>query len=189
MIFLSKDPKVFLVENFFSKKECFELIEKNYENLTDTKVTDGHKVKKSNLRTGKYTFLKEDKSEYHLIKKICKLHDWSIKNVEKPQMINYRQGNWYAPHYDAFDEYILKEKEEIKGQRLFTNIIYLNENFTGGETVFPKLNLSIKPKIGMLLSFQNCFNGTNFLNPFMQHSSSPIKKGEKNIISVWLTSR
>jgi len=188
MIFLSKDPKIFFIEGFLSESECKELIVLNRSKLLQSKVTDGRKIFDSSLRKGKHTYLSADQLSTSLKKKVSIVHNWDILDVETPQLISYSEGDWYAPHYDAFDSEALENTKNVN-QRIFTNIIYLNENFIGGETEFTKLNLRVKPKTGMLLSFQNCLTNTNYLHPFMEHSSTPIKEGEKNIISIWLTSK
>ena len=57
------------------------------------------------------------------------------QNSEKISYQSYEIDDHYLPHYDAFD--ITDPKNSNLKQRLRTLvIIYLNENFEGGETVF-----------------------------------------------------
>ena len=53
--------------------------------------------------------------------------------------------------------------------RLATSILYLNDNFIGGETSFPKLDLNNGPSKGMLLFLKTALMRQTS-NPFMLHS-------------------
>ena len=70
-------------------------------------------------------------------------------------------------------------------QRMTTFILYLSDNYEGGETFFPLMEKKIEPKIGSLLVFNNCFQGTNFTHPKSLHGSKSIKKGTKWAINFW----
>ena len=134
-----------------------------------------------------------DTEDCQLLKKvrdrICQIHNWEKNKTEKFQFAFYDVGDFYHAHYDAFDiKNITSLSSSIRdsGQRIITNIIYLNSTSEGGDTYFPRLNLSIKPKSGNLLAFQNCIEGTNFLNPYSIHESKKVLKGKKWILSLWL---
>lgn len=82
--------------------------------------------------------------------------------------------NINTPHNETF--YILKRHENFvtdihcdnfgddknlkyMWNGYLANLIYLNDNYTGGELYFPEYDLTIKPKKGMLISFPgNFFN-------------------------------
>lgn len=74
------------------------------------------------------------------------------------------------------------------GNRLSTALLYLNSDFKGGHTCFPALSLSIEPKPGMLVAWNNLVDdGTR--NPAALHSGEPILSGLKYIIPVHLRER
>jgi hypothetical protein len=56
-------------------------------------------------------------------------------------------------------------------------LIYLNDDYEGGEIVFPKQNLSIKPKAGMLIAFPG--------NTMYPHSVQPCYGNLRYTISLW----
>jgi len=66
----------------------------------------------------------------------------------------------------------------------WTFIIYLNEVKCGGETLFPNLNLKIKPKTGMALIWNNLLIDGS-INPFSEHQSLKAKEDNKYIITKW----
>merc|ERR1712048_930251 len=52
---------------------------------------------------------------------------------EPPVLTKYERGDFYYEHDDF---------------RRTTVLIYLNDNFTGGTTFFPQINLRVEPKLG-----------------------------------------
>lgn len=60
-----------------------------------------------------------------------------------------------------------------------TTLIYLNEDYEGGDIYFPELNISIKPQEGDLL----CFPDT----PDFVHGVKPIKEGTRYTAPRWFT--
>ena len=82
------------------------------------------------------------------------------------EIVRYREGGMFKPHTDAHRE---------NSHRAITIIIYLNEDFKGGETYFPNLNYKCIPKSGLVLFFMST----------EMHASLPILEGKKNIIVFW----
>ncbi len=60
-----------------------------------------------------------------------------------------------------------------------TTLIYLNEDYSGGDIYFPELNISIKPQEGDLL----CFPDT----PDFVHGVKPITSGTRYTAPRWFT--
>jgi prolyl 4-hydroxylase len=153
-------------------------------------TTSGKLHQRSSLRkSNTYVITKNDKTLVNISKKIKNFNDWHDGGDENFQITKYDLNEFYGPHYDAFDIMNLKRLDkniQKKGQRIITNILYLNDVIEGGFTYFNKLNVSIKPKTGRLLTFTNCIKNTNYLNPFSIHESTKVVKGEKWILSFWL---
>ena len=104
--------------------------------------------------------------------------------MERLQLQKYPKGGYYKEHFDAKSEDHF-QKDKSFSQRKYSMIIYLNDDFIGGETVFPKKDISVKPLQGRLLLFSNMFNETNYVHPFSSHLSNKITEGEKWILSIW----
>jgi predicted 2-oxoglutarate/Fe(II)-dependent dioxygenase YbiX len=68
---------------------------------------------------------------------------------ERIRYYRYAEGQRFAPHYDGC--YARSPDEES----LFTFIVYLNDDFTGGETDFPELETTVVPEAGTALLFQH----------------------------------
>ena len=63
-------------------------------------------------------------------------------------------------------------------------IIYLNDNFSGGETLFNFLNIKIKPEKGSVLFFD--YKYIDDLNIKTSHEGLSVIEGTKYIINYWI---
>jgi prolyl 4-hydroxylase len=78
----------------------------------------------------------------------------------------YQEGEFVAPHCDA--------PQEISSD-VWSNlalIVYLNDDFEGGETVFPRQGIKINPQIGTAVMF----------NHSILHEGAKVFQGLKYII-------
>ena len=64
-----------------------------------------------------------------------------VPAFEPPQILRYEVGQQFIPHYDFMDENSAGFRDELGGygQRIATFLIYLNDDYEGGETNFPKI--------------------------------------------------
>ncbi len=60
----------------------------------------------------------------------------------------------------------------------------MNDVEEGGETIFPQVKISVKPKKGAAIIWWNSINGT--LDPASLHGGSPVLKGTKYVAVQWL---
>jgi predicted 2-oxoglutarate/Fe(II)-dependent dioxygenase YbiX len=77
----------------------------------------------------------------------------------------YEQGH-YKPHCDSSDS-----------SRILSGVLYLNDDYEGGELLFNHLDLKIKPNKGDLILFPS--------NYVFTHESLPVTKGTKYIALSW----
>jgi 2OG-Fe(II) oxygenase superfamily len=64
-------------------------------------------------------------------------------------------------------------------QRDYTELVYLNDNFTGGELVFPDRDVVIIPKPGLLVGFPS--------NHKFVHAVPKVLSGKRYSLLVWFT--
>jgi 2-oxoglutarate-Fe(II)-dependent oxygenase superfamily protein len=64
-------------------------------------------------------------------------------------------------------------------QRDYTGLVYLNDNFTGGELVFADRNVVIIPKPGLLVGFPS--------NHKFVHAVPKVLSGKRYSLPVWFT--
>lgn len=112
------------------------------------------------------------------------------KYCEPLQIQRYETGQEYQVHADWFDVNHAGYQENIKvqGQRTWTCLIYLNNDFEGGETHFPDLKLRIKPATGKGCVWNN-LHLTGEVNKDTYHCGTPVTKGNKYILTAWFRAR
>ena len=143
-----------ILDNFLSYNECNELINYILKNNEQSKVID--KTSINSNRTSKTSYLSNNIKIANLINnKICNYMGINNKNSEEMQGQYYNINCEYIPHYDTEDhndEYKWNLFNNNKlGQRTWTFMIYLNDVEEGGETIFPNIDITIKPKKERLL--------------------------------------
>ncbi|HWA29872.1 MAG TPA: 2OG-Fe(II) oxygenase [Rhizomicrobium sp.] len=108
------------------------------------------------------------------------------QGLEWPMALHYLVGEEYKPHYDFYDTASpnLQKKVDQSGQRVATFLIYLNEDFDGGHTEFPKLDISFRGRKGDGLLFFNVENGKPDARTL--HAGRAPTRGEKWLYSQWI---
>jgi predicted 2-oxoglutarate/Fe(II)-dependent dioxygenase YbiX len=110
---------------------------------------------------------------------------------EPPQVMHYHVGEEFRPHYDFLDPTEPGHRAELTafGQRIATFLIYLNDDYEGGETAFPRAGLSHRGRRGDALLFANVDAATRAPDPLTLHAGMPPTRGEKWIFSQWIRDR
>jgi hypothetical protein len=119
--------------------------------------------------------------------RIAKLTDLPLENQEVLGVLRYEPGQEYKPHSDFLQSDPTGRNPEVErcGQRIRTFLIYLNEEFEGGETEFPKLGLAVKGKKGDALMFSTVTSDGSE-SPLALHAGLPVTLGEKFITTLWI---
>lgn len=189
--FRLSQPDIVLINNFLSDAECEALINLSSTKLLPSTVIDvvsgGRKIHE--LRTSDGMSFKRGENELinQLESRIAELVNLPIENGEGIQVLNYRVGAEYRPHYDYFpeNETGVKKLLEQGGQRFVTLVMYLNDVEEGGETIFPELKLSIVPKRGSILYFSYS-NTLGQLDEKTLHGGVPVITGTKWVATKWI---
>ena len=180
---LCEDPIIFTVDNFMSKKECEKIIRKHKKNVKPSMVEGEHGKVRSTLRSSSNTWFEDD----DIINKISKHVHRVYTSTDQIQFAEYKEGEKYNRHYDGWRDNGSEKSNRCLaiGQRVVTAILYLNDEFTGGNTTFTKLKIDVKPEVGKLLIFHNTYDNSSKLHELSEHMGSPVHEGCKYIINVW----
>ena len=106
--------------------------------------------------------------------------------LENSQVLHYATGQQFTRHVDYLDPALPDVAE--RGQRIVTFLIYLNGDFDGGETDFPRLAVRYKGGPGDALYFAN-LDGAGAPDPRTLHAGLPPTRGEKWLFSQWVRNR
>jgi prolyl 4-hydroxylase len=177
---LHKEPLVMRFERLLTDDECRQLIEAAAPRLRQSRLVN--KVV-SEIRTSRGMFFEEQENPLicRVERRISELMHVPIEHAEGLQVLHYGPGQEYKAHYDFFG----KNTPSARNNRISTLIIYLNDVEQGGETVFPLLQLAVKPKRGSALYFEY-FYRQQALNELTLHSSAPVVRGEKWVATQWM---
>ena len=183
-----EDDQVYEFDNILNDKDCKELIRRATPNLFRSKVMGGDKGV-SNIRTSSQVFLYTKGDP--LLKKIDNIVYNFLKipkeNYEALQVVNYKKDQLYKPHYDACTHGDVCERDLLRGgPRYATFIIYLNDDFTGGETEFPIHGKKVVPKKGKAILFFNLDDDNIHQRKNSFHGGLPPIKGEKWMCNKWI---
>ncbi|HET9231047.1 MAG TPA: 2OG-Fe(II) oxygenase [Vitreimonas sp.] len=108
---------------------------------------------------------------------------------EPSNVLHYADGEEYRPHFDFINPAPQFERElATLGQRTTTFLIYLNDDFEGGETDFPRLGWRFKGAAGDALLFWNV-NDEGRPEPLTLHAGLAPTLGEKWLFSKWIRDR
>lgn len=86
-----------------------------------------------------------------------------------PSIIRYNRGDFYSNHIDT----------DPVNLRRHSVIMYLNDNFEGGETIFPNKGIVVAPMAGHCILFP----------PGEVHRGDPVLSGTKYIAATWALSK
>jgi prolyl 4-hydroxylase len=114
------------------------------------------------------------------------MHTYSMENADAIQFVQYSEGGFFKNHTDFMNQDSDPLKKITPRDRVATAIIYCNDNYLGGNTSFPELNISVVPKKGQMLYYEYNYKKTPLtVNMKTMHSGDTVSKGEK-IIGVQL---
>ena len=193
---LHEDPKVGRVDRLLTPEQCRLLIElsngllepaKVYDPVALTDIVDAH-------RSNTLARFDQRRVEFvHLLlqQRLAATVGLPERHLEPINVLHYAPGEQIRNHYDFVDPKSTPDYAgEIarNGQRLVTFLVYLNEDYTGGETDFPKLGISHKGVRGDGLFFVNALPD---MQPDLRtlHAGRPPASGEKWIVTQFMRNR
>jgi prolyl 4-hydroxylase len=187
------DPILYVVDNFLSNDECDAFIKASEGKLQPSTVISPDKHIQHESRTSENCWIEHDANEivHEVSKRFSILVQMPIRNAEQYQLVYYKKGAQYKPHFDSFDYETEDGKKnwEPGGQRMVTVLGYLNDVEEGGETGFPELGINVPPKKGDAVVFHNTLQNDAVthpkINPRSLHGGMPVIKGEKWMVNLW----
>jgi len=171
------EPKVipdFLTEDEieYIKKESIEKFQPSHVGQHGTINNDIRKSETAMLE------LHDDPIVNNVIRKCLGLTNKPFTKCEKLHVLRYKEGGHYKHHQDA-------DRNRTINRRLYTIMIALNDDYEGGETDFPGLNVEYKLKKGSALFFHTLDNHKQYTSLAL-HGGKPVKSGEKWICNLWV---
>ena len=184
-----RSPMLVVFGNLLSEDECEGLIAaarpRMGRSLTVQTATGGEEVNDDRTSQGMFFRRGENDVVTRVEARIARLLQWPVENGEGLQILNYKPGAEYKPHYDYFDprEPGTARITQRGGQRVGTLVMYLNEPVRGGGTTFPDVGLEVLPKRGhaVFFAYDRPHAATRTL-----HGGAPVLEGDKWVATKWL---
>lgn len=110
--------------------------------------------------------------------------------LEWTQVLGYAVGQTFDWHFDWLDPAVPGYASDLagRGQRIATCLVYLNDDYEGGETAFEAGDLRWRGRKGDALMWANTLpDGT--IDRRTRHAGLPPTAGEKWVLSQWLRGR
>lgn len=178
-----KSESVKQIPDFFSEQECQQIIEfsesKNeyqksmiLDNAGIVKVDDTRTSYSINLPPAELSLYNSLRDRTSDLLRVPKSH------IEGLQCVRYAEGQQFHPHWDSNN--LLNRRHTL--------LVYLNDDFTGGETYFPELMLKVTPERGKALHFLNEDTDGNVIQ-YSLHAGLPVKRGIKYACNIWVKNR
>jgi prolyl 4-hydroxylase len=182
-------PRLVLFGGLLSDEECDALVALSKPRLARSETVDhqsgGSEVNAARTSDGMFFQRGEAPLIERIEQRIAALLRWPMDKGEGLQILRYRPGAQYRPHFDYFDPAQPGTTAVLQrgGQRVATLIMYLQVPARGGATIFPDVGLEVAPVKGhaLFFSYDRPHESTGTL-----HGGAPVTDGEKWVATKWL---
>ncbi len=109
-------------------------------------------------------------------------YGFKIKDSEMPQLLVYEPGGHYKAHFDAVAKWKCPDGNIIWKKSIdrdISTVLFLNDEFEGGDFVFPELRIRVRPEPGLLIAFPS---SQHYL-----HKVEPVISGTRIAMVNWMT--
>lgn len=155
-------------------------------------------------RVSQLAFLEEDRVYRRIQERAIRLQGWrgGLTFIQPMYVQRYTAGGFYKEHYDW-------DASHTQGNRVTTFMVYLTDEYIGGETFFPRLRrprdsrwcelircypkgdarriqagVTFKPTVGSAVFWENMHANGSF-NEDLLHSSLPVESGVKLGLNIF----
>ncbi|SOY50728.1 putative Prolyl 4-hydroxylase alpha subunit [Cupriavidus taiwanensis] len=194
VLFRLASPQVRLFQQLLSDDECDALVALSRGRLARSPVvnpdTGDENLIDARTSMGAMFQVAEHALIARIEARIAAVTGVPADHGEGLQILNYKPGGEYQPHFDYFNPQRPGEARQLSvgGQRIATLVIYLNTPEAGGATAFPRVGLEVAPVKGNAVYFSYLLpDGT--LDDRTLHAGLPVASGEKWIATKWLRER
>lgn len=182
---LTLAPDVRSATAFLTSDECAYLLERGAPRFARAVVVDPrsgrtmvHPERVADF--SQFGIIHEDLVVSAINRRIAALSGTGVRQGEALELLRYGPGGEYRKHTDAF--------AWVDNQRIVTVLLYLTDDYEGGETHFPKADLTFRGKRGDALLFHNV-TSDGAIDRLSEHAGLPVRSGTKVIASRWIRAR
>ncbi|ANP44991.1 prolyl hydroxylase family protein [Candidatus Viadribacter manganicus] len=182
-------PRITMSDAFIDEALCNWLIERGrplqeqslvYDPSTGQPIQDASRTNSA----GSFKLSDLDMPTILLRQRIANTIGVDVRNFERTSVFRYEAGQTFGEHADYIS---LDFSAEIRqrGQRPYTFLIYLNDDYEGGETHFLTLGKKLRGKAGDAIFWRNV-GDDGAPDEVTLHAGDPPTRGEKWLLSQFI---
>eukprot|EP00850_Spirogloea_muscicola_P018039 SM000161S02421 [mRNA] locus=s161:108820:109965:+ [translate_table: standard] len=152
------------IQHALTHAECKLLIDAGAGKWQKSRVGQGHIAKTSVLAPGRSSSTA-----------------WlPLDSLYEPelQLVRYEEHEQYKAHFDR--------NSAASHSALATVLIYLNDDYCGGQTQFPAIDLVVTPVKGKAVVWRTQFDKAGKPDKKAEHAGLPVTCGKKYILTQWV---
>lgn len=188
---ICEQPRVRAVDAFVPAEVCEWLVDRSRGKFVPAMLFDGVSAHFHADRTNSdfaFDIVEADVLLALLRERISNLTKIPTPAMEPPQIFHYDVGEEIKAHFDFLRDGEKAYGGGYQGERIATFLLYLNDDYEGGELEFPHIGLRHRGRTGDAVFFANV---DNEMKPerLSLHAAKPVTRGEKFIFSQWIHDR
>lgn len=192
---LSEGPAIFAIDGFLPPAVCDWMIARA-QALVEPALVYDHATgsgRREGVRTNTAALFDLDRMDVVLAlvrERIARVAGLPVPGLEWTQVLHYDVGQTFDWHVDWLDPATPGYAADLaaRGQRIATFLVFLNDDFEGGETAFEAGGLRHRGRKGEALMWANTLPDGS-IDRRTRHAGLPPTKGEKWLLSQWLRGR
>lgn len=185
-------PKIWTAEKFATPELCQWLIGRSLGKFTPSMMFNGKRPVFLASRTcSDFSFAVVEGGVALLLlrTRVSLVTGLGIDQMEPPQIFHYALGQEIKAHYDSLydGKHGYGPEGTYRGDRLATFLMWLNDDYDGGELEFVKVGFKYRGRAGDGIFFASMREGKPDAKSL--HGAGVITRGEKFILSQWIHDR
>lgn len=182
---LSAAPHVWRYAALLTPAECAHIVDWTETQLQPAIVIDPRtgRTMRHPIRTSDGAVIgpaRESLAIHAITRRLAAASGTQTQQGEPLAVLRYAPGQQYRPHLDTITGTL--------NQRVLTVLVYLNEGYHGGETLFTATGLKIAPRIGDAIVFSNV-TADGRVDQRAIHAGLPVTQGIKRLATRWIRAR
>ena len=192
---LSPGPAIFAIEGFLPDSVC-DWLRNRAAAMTepalvyDPETGGGRREGARTNAAAQFTLERMDVVLAVVRERIARAAGLPVPGLEWTQVLHYAVGQSFDWHVDWLDPALPGYAADLagRGQRIATCLVFLNDDFEGGETAFEAGDLRHRGRKGDALLWANTLPDGS-IDRRTRHAGLPPVSGEKWVLSQWLRGR
>lgn len=183
-------PRIATLNRLLTPEECDYVISRGAPYLRRASVAGAQLLDVRTNAAAGLGLIESDALIQSLDELICRALGEPDVNGENLSLLHYMPGQNFSAHCDWIDPANPAQRAalESQGQRIKTLIVYLNEGYEGGETVFNRVGWRFKGKRGDALMWDNVL-ASGDPDPRTLHEGTSPRSADKFVLSKWMRNK